>query len=83
MSAMKASSTRDSENTEVIKCPKCGKAMWISRKVNGQSVQCPHCAHVTYGAKRRGRMAVGGLRLCDRAADVKARRGNGQRQEVS
>jgi DNA-directed RNA polymerase subunit RPC12/RpoP len=43
---VKASATRDSENTEVIKCPSCGKAMWISRKVNGQSVQCPHCAHV-------------------------------------
>lgn len=43
---VKASSTRDSENTEVIKCPSCGKAMWISRKVNGQNVQCPHCARV-------------------------------------
>lgn len=44
--AITAESNRHGEYTQVIKCPKCKKAMWISLKVNGQSVKCPHCAHV-------------------------------------
>jgi len=41
-----AESSRHGEYTEVIKCPGCGRAIWISPKVNGQSVQCPHCSHI-------------------------------------
>jgi len=44
--AVEAKSGRDGEHTQVLKCPSCGKAMWIGREVNGQSVKCPHCGHV-------------------------------------
>lgn len=42
--AIKASKNRDSNNTQVLKCPGCGKAIWISPKINGQMVECPFCA---------------------------------------
>ena len=46
MATVKGSAHKDSKNTEVVRCPSCGKAMWVSSKVNGENVECPHCAHV-------------------------------------
>lgn len=42
---IKAEPSRHGEFTVVFRCPGCGRAIWISPKVNGQRVRCPFCGH--------------------------------------